>query len=178
MMGHSSKLEREVVREAMRKAFELWLVVIPLDFKELKDGDRSADVKILFGKGYHGDPWPFDGRGGILAHATLPTDGRLHFDDSERWMFMQSERSHYGYTDILPVAIHEIGHVLGLSHSRVKRAIMAPFYQAPVDRYGRYVAPRLDTTDIQAIQDLYGGLLGQQSPSNGTLRPPPLQPFK
>lgn len=44
-----------------------------------------ADVEILFASGDHNDGFPFDGPGGILAHTFAPTDGRMHFDESEVW---------------------------------------------------------------------------------------------
>jgi Matrixin len=46
--------------------------------------------------------------------------------------------------------------VLGLYHSRAPRSLMAPFYRDPVDRRGSYVMPRLDSSDISSIQELYG----------------------
>jgi predicted Zn-dependent protease len=57
------------------------------------------------------------------------------------------------------VALHEIGHILGLSHSKVETAIMAPFYQDPegmIDWRGNYKQPELTNDDIRAAQQIYG----------------------
>ena len=53
-----------------------------------------------------------------------------------------------GGVDLLSVAIHEIGHNLGLDHSNVKRSIMYPFIQNDVQA--------LHADDINGIQKIYG----------------------
>merc|ERR1719342_2009979 len=71
--------------------------------------------------------------------------GDVHMDDSEAW----TENSHKG-TNFLQTLTHEIGHSLGLSHSRVSAAVMAPFYR------GWDPAFKLHSDDIRGIQSLYG----------------------
>lgn len=49
-------------------------------------------------------------------------------------------------TNLFQVAAHEFGHSLGLSHSDIRSALMAPFYR------GYDPSFNLDSDDIEAIQ--------------------------
>ncbi|KAG6386837.1 hypothetical protein SASPL_152013 [Salvia splendens] len=97
-----------------------------------------------FFRGDHQDQYPFDGRGGTLAHAFAPTDGRFHYDADELWSVGPAP----GYFDLETVAIHEIGHLLGLGHSAVNGAIMFP-------SIGAGQTKNLHPDDIEGIRVLY-----------------------
>ncbi|CAG9537334.1 unnamed protein product [Cercopithifilaria johnstoni] len=148
------QLSRKIVRDVMKIAFEVWSTVTKLNFIEVP---QNGNIKIDFVSGEHGDGCSFDGPGKILAHALLPPYGLIHFDADEKWAaLIINELSRYDKIDLLPAAIHEIGHILGLEHSLEKDSIMLPVYHyQSIDSNGNYVKPKLTNFDILRIQQLY-----------------------
>uniref|UniRef100_A0A8C5KQ52 Stromelysin-3 n=1 Tax=Jaculus jaculus TaxID=51337 RepID=A0A8C5KQ52_JACJA len=139
------QLVREQVRRTVAEALQVWSEVTPLTFTEVHEG--RADIMIDFTRYWHGDNLPFDGPGGILAHAFFPKthrEGDVHFDYDETWTIGDNQG-----TDLLQVAAHEFGHVLGLQHTTAAKALMSPFYTF------RY-PPSLSPDDRRGIQHLYG----------------------
>lgn len=139
----SANFPQEAVAPVSR-AFQKWDSATHFTFARAQAG-QNADLVIGFHRRDHGDGAPFDGPGGTLAHAFSPTNGRFHYDADERW----SVGALTGAFHLETVAIHEIGHLLGLGHSSVPEAIMYA-------RIGDGVVKNLHEDDIQGIRALYG----------------------
>ncbi|KAF8390341.1 hypothetical protein HHK36_024866 [Tetracentron sinense] len=134
----------DTLRSVCSQAFARWAQVTLFSFQEVQGGN-AADIEIGFHRGDHGDNAPFDGPRGTLAHAYSPTIGKFHYDADESWGTNPSP----GVTDLESVAVHEIGHLLGLMHSSVPGAIMYPTIPSGVTKR------QLHGDDIQGIRTLY-----------------------
>ena len=145
-------------REIIREAFSRWSQICGLRFEEAEDL-MEPELSIGFHRGSHGDGYPFDDSGGAdgntLAHAFFPPPdggewaGSLHFDEFETWKDQPGGEG----TRLYNVALHEIGHLLGLGHSQDQNAIMYAYYAE--DRND------LQADDIAGVQSLYGSSVEQ-----------------
>ncbi|CAL9014532.1 unnamed protein product, partial [Prunus brigantina] len=113
------------------RAFQTWAASTHFTFSQ---SNQNPDLTVSFHRGNHGDGAPFDGRGGTIAHAFAPTNGRFHYDADERY----SVGAVSGAYDLETVALHEIGHLLGLGHSSVQGAIMYPTITPGVTKASKY----------------------------------------
>jgi predicted Zn-dependent protease len=139
--GVSRKTQKQVVADA----FKAWDEVCGLDITEAKSLNR-ADIVIETGQGPQHN---FDGRGGTLAWAYMPTGNdrqlTMKFDLDETWVTEPQQRG----IQLFNVACHEFGHLLGLSHSKKPSALMAPYYNP-------FIATPQADDDIPRVQKLYG----------------------
>ncbi|MHC4498918.1 MAG: matrixin family metalloprotease, partial [Planctomycetota bacterium] len=142
-------------------AFAEWSKYADITFSRTYTEGENDSIDIMWAYGDHGDDGPFDGEGGILAHAFYPhyqgcnegfncnpepIAGDMHFDESERWCV---GCSCYQF-DLFSVGVHELGHSLGVGHSYDPDALMYAFYTCWRD----YDEP-LHQDDIDGIRTLY-----------------------
>ncbi|XP_041450194.1 LOW QUALITY PROTEIN: matrix metalloproteinase-2 [Drosophila obscura] len=138
------------IRMMVARALSVWENNSKLTFREVYSD--QADIQVLFARRQHGDGYNFDGPGQVLAHAFYPGEGRggdAHFDADETWNFDGNADDSRG-TNFLNVALHELGHSLGLGHSSDSDAVMFPWYQ------NNEVDGKLPDDDRTGIQELYG----------------------
>lgn len=147
--------------DAIRSAFGTWASVVPLTFSEVGQ-DQNPDIGI--GWRPAADP-DLSMVGAILAHAdfppgcsffgTDPVPKPVHFDETEvNWVIGATP----GSFDVETVALHELGHILGLHHSTVPGAVM---FASVADGT---IARTLTADDIAGVQSLYGALQPQVAP--------------
>ncbi|MGE5377504.1 MAG: matrixin family metalloprotease, partial [Bacteroidota bacterium] len=129
-------------------AFAAWQAVSNIQFVQVADNGAAFDAPGATGDiriGAH----KFDGASGTLAHAFFPPPngnsaaGDIHFDSQENWTCDTSG------TDIGVVALHEIGHSLGLNHENTSAVtVMDPYYNPNMTT--------LQADDINGATTIYG----------------------
>jgi hypothetical protein len=109
--------------------------------------NSGEDIRVIFGAQNADNR--FGRPGGVLASAGYPPGGNLQFDSFETW----------SPNVLLAVAIHEVGHLLGLSHSNTPNAVMYP-YATP--------AVTIDAESRNALNAIYGWATQQRLADRGT----------
>lgn len=154
---------------AVRAAFRTWEAVgVGIEFAEIRQ-NQAPDILVEWRRANDPD---LDMRGTTLAHADFPPDysiitNRLplpiHFDDTEHTWRVGNR------FDIETVALHEIGHILGLLHEpNVSAAVMFPNYSG--------VRRALNADDVAGLRALYPSTyarydLGDERTDSGYPRP-------
>lgn len=133
----------EEFKESVSAAFMIWYERSRFNFTEVVENE-DADIRISFEVGNHGDLHPFTKE--VLAHTFGPGDGRFHFNAEQSF----SVEVTYGKYHVRTLALHELGHALGLAHSTNEDAIMFPSLSPNVVK-------DLDMDDVNGLWELYNG---------------------
>jgi hypothetical protein len=106
----------EKMRAAMQQAFSEWQRNSGFTFIENPPGAKP-DIVIGFYRLNHEEGAPFEH---CTAYALPPPFGEINFHADENWSIDPTKDQF----DLVFVALHERGHVLGLRHLSVKDAVM------------------------------------------------------
>jgi len=137
---------------AVTVAFRVWgLRIKNLRFRRIYD-DEKPDLDIWF------RPPSFFGSAGVLAHATYPGQSEFYIEINDGWDWVtHAALGDIGHPPIVPIMIHEIGHVLGLVHDTFSNlSIMYPSFNLGAKKND------LHERDVSRIQWLYGVRTGMQ----------------
>ena len=158
-------------------AFNVWAAATSItNLGQVADGGSSAlagglestgghlgDIRVA-GYQFGSSPTP----GGTLAHGFAPLTqalggpggtigGDIHFDTAENWSDDPTDTNADSDFDFFTVALHELGHALGLGHSTIGGSVMEATYAG--------ARRTLSADDIAGIQALYSAPAAVPEPS-------------
>lgn len=161
-------LTPEAQRAAYLTALATWAGVVEIHFVEIAVRNWHRAIDFRYAVLDHcavesdecGDPdCPFDGRGGVLAHAGFPPGvssrcvdpmaetwaGNVHFDDHDLY---EMDDAGAGFSLTL-IAAHEVGHSIGLTHDTGSGGphIMRPIFS---DNDGMHAPSASDISNLRS----------------------------
>ncbi|HEX8986102.1 MAG TPA: matrixin family metalloprotease [Bryobacteraceae bacterium] len=163
----TAKVPRVQAQTEILRGLAEWSKYVNVSFFPAASPTAARTISILFATGAHGDSYPFDGPGKVLAHTFYPAPpnpeplaGDMHFDNAENWKIGQD-------IDVFSIALHEAGHALGLGHTDIPGAVMYPYYSK---------VSGLTAEDVAAVRQLYATRNGSATPADPPDAPPNAPP--
>ncbi len=117
----SSAISGSAEQAAIQRAFATWEAASDLDFTQITGSSHDHDIDVRFEN--ESTLAVFDGPGGVLGYGP---PGNVYLDEDEDWYYGVGAPG-ASQVDLESVALHEIGHVLGIAHSSVTGAVMWPW---------------------------------------------------
>lgn len=129
LTGYRGGLSAQAIIDAFTLAWKYWADVVEIRPRQVQ---ARAEAKVW------GTFSRIDGSNGTLAWSMLANDHpgpkEQRYDNGESWVVANPERPASGI-DLVRVACHEIGHVLGLDHdSGNADALLRPSYSTAIPR--------------------------------------------
>jgi hypothetical protein len=152
----TTKLDLNAQQNEILSALNEWASYTNVNFVAGTNPDGDTTVAIKFASGDHGDGYPFQPGGSVLAHTFYPIPlnaepiaGDMHLNADENWQIGSD-------IDLFSVALHQAGHALGLAHTDNPDSVMYPYY---------HMVTGLSPDDIAGVQALYGTKASSGSPA-------------
>ncbi|NEU95336.1 matrixin family metalloprotease [Bradyrhizobium uaiense] len=133
----------------IREAFDRWESAANIDFHEVTD---AAANQIRLGLSHIDGPNNIVGQEQNSYSAGSEIASDITFDMDEGWHLVNGQLVSNGGVSFYDVALHEIGHSLGLDHYNISPAIMNAVVNPAVTD--------LTQSDIDGVRALYGVLPG------------------
>lgn len=157
--NHPSSLTQAETEQAIETALDAWSSVANIKFTQTDQPGLKDSLDFSFSS--------IDGVSRTLAQSYYPDDvnssrlaGDVQFDSAENWEVGNSEGSQA--FDLTYVAVHEIGHALGLDHSDEAGSVMDDYATTNT------VFSGLSNSDIAEILELYAAASTDDSSSDSS----------